>query len=338
MTDKKVDIYELTDIPGIGPISEKKLDDAGICGKRDVLVAGWIEIANVTGMERNKSEEVVAYCRKVLVGAGDQWKPEMTALEIYEKREKMLKISTSSKALDEMFDGGIEPRAITEFAGKFHSGKTQMSHNLTLTTLGDKRFIKGEQQPCVLYIDTEDTFRPKRLMEMAIARGVVKDVEEAKKEILPRVIVQRADSTAHLISIIKYSSHLIPELNIRMVIIDSAAALFRQTMQEMGDTGRKFRMMNHMLHALKGIAEVHDIPVIFINQMYDSIDQFSPGPKAYGGNVVAHAMTYRVVLRKKSKCWVATSEDFPDRPIEDVEFNITAKGIEDIRKKEKKDA
>jgi len=333
VTNKEVDIYALEDIPGIGPISVKKLDDAGICGKRDVLIAGWIEIAELTGMQRDKAEESVAYCRKILIDAGDQWKQNMNGAEIYKMREKMLKISTCSSALDVMFDGGIEPRAITEFAGKFHSGKTQMSHNLTLTVLNDKRFVKGEQQPCVLYIDTEGTFRPKRLLEMALARGVIKDKDEGLKDLLPRVIVQKADSTAHLISIIKYSSHLIPELNIRMVVVDSAASLFRQTMAEMGDTGRKFRMINKMVHGLMGISEVHNIPVIFINQMYDSIDQFNPGPKVYGGNVIGHAMTYRVILRKKSKCWVATSEDFPDRPIEDVEFNITAKGIEDISKK-----
>lgn len=44
-------------------------------------------------------------------------------------------------------------------------------------------------------------------------------------------------------------------------------------------------------------------------------------------------MTYRVKLRKKSKCWVATSDDFPDRPTEDIEFLITPKGIEDVKKK-----
>jgi len=331
----ELDIYRLKDIPGVGPIGEKKLEDAGICSKRDVLVAGWIEMAEFTGMERNKAEEAVAYCRKVLMDSGDQWKSEMTGAEIYELREKMHRFTTCSKAIDEMFEGGIEPRAITEFAGKFHSGKTQMSHNLTLTVLEDERFIKESgQKPCVLYLDTEGTFRPKRLVEMATARGFIKEDDvEARNELLGRVIVQKADSTAHLITIIKHSSHLMQELNIQLIVVDSAASLFRQTMAEMGDTGRKFRMINKMVHALQATAEVHNVPVIFINQMYDSVDQFNPGPKQYGGNVIGHAMTYRVVLRKKSKVWIATSEDFPDRPIEDVEFTITAKGIEDVKKK-----
>jgi len=340
--EKQLDIYDLEKIPGVGPISAQKLDNLGISSLRDVLVFGWIEVAEATGMERHKAEEAVAYCRKKLVESGDQWKTEMTGVEIYEMRAKMHKYSTSCKALDVAFEGGIEPRAITEFAGKFHSGKTQMSHNLTLTVLNDPTYVRkstdkklGDQKPTVLYIDTEDTFRPKRLIEMATERGVIDDTDEQWKELLGRVIVQKADSTAHLISIIKASSHLIPELNIQMVVIDSAAALFRQTMAEMGDAGRKFRMINKMNHALKAIAEVHNIPVIYINQMYDSMDQFSPGPKAYGGNVVAHAMTYRCFLRKKSKVWVATTEDFPDHPVEDIEFLITKKGIEDVRSKKK---
>ena len=76
--------------------------------------------------------------------------------------------------------------------------------------------------------------------------------------------------------------------------------------------------------------------MVFINQVYDSIDPYNPGQKTYGGNVIGHGMTYRITLKKKSKVWVATTADFPHKPIEDAEFLITDVGIEDVRKKEKK--
>ena len=118
MTKKReVDIYALEDSPGIGPIAVEKLDAAGITGKRDVLIAGWIEIAEITGMQRDKAEESVAYCRKVLIDAGDQWQQNMNGAEIYRMREKMMRVSTCSDALDEMFEGGIEHPATTRVAG-----------------------------------------------------------------------------------------------------------------------------------------------------------------------------------------------------------------------------
>lgn len=335
MAKKIIDVYDLKDIPNLGPISIEKLEMSDITSKRDILVFGWKELADITGMERTKAEESVEYCRKVLIEAGDQWDSEMTAYEILEKRKTLKHIPTGSKALDELLDGGVEARAITEFAGKFGSAKTQISHSLTVTALADETMINDKGvPPMVLYFDTEGTVRPDRMNEMALLRKLYDPAKpDALKNFLGRVIVQKADDPPQLVMKIESASHLMQELNIRLVIVDSGTALFRQMMPEMGDAGRKFRLLNKMVHRLKNLAEVHNVPVVFINQMYDSTDQYNPGPKQYGGNVVGHAMTYRVVLKKKSKVWSATAVDFPNKPVQDIEFLVTKAGITDVKGK-----
>ena len=95
-------------------------------------------------------------------------------------------------------------------------------------------------------------------------------------------------------------------------------------------------MLNKYVHLLGNISDIYSIPIIAINQVYDSPDPFNPGQKIYGGNVWGHAMTYRIGLRKKGKIWVATTIDFPHKPVEDALYDITKAGITDIKDKKKK--
>ena len=326
---KKTDLFSLKDVPKLGPIGIQKLEDAGIVSKTDMLVFTWTEIASVTGMTKEDSETAVQFCRDALQKSGDQWNTNMNAWELLEKRKGLKYWTTGSKAVDILIGGGIESRAVTEFSGKFRSGKTQISHSLACTIAMAPSENKHPNR--VLMIDTEDTCRPERLQEIILARDKKADV----KAVLENIIVQRPQDASHQIIIMENAVHLIKELNIKAIVIDSGTALFRQELSDFGQQGLKFRKLNKMVHLMKSTAEVFDIPVIVMNQVYDSSDPFSPGQKIYGGNVWGHAMTYRIALRKKGKMWVAQTYDFPHKPIEDEVFNVTAAGIVDVKEKKK---
>ena len=79
------------------------------------------------------------------------------------------RISTSSIELDKLLRGGIETKAVTEFYGDFGSGKTQMCHSLATIVSQDKS--KGGVNGKCIYIDTEGSFIPDRVSEIANARG-----------------------------------------------------------------------------------------------------------------------------------------------------------------------
>jgi DNA repair protein RadA len=331
MTKKKlIDIFNLKDVPKLGPIGIQKLENAGVFSKTDMLVFSWVDIAEWTGMTKDDAEAAVQYCRNTLQDAGIQPKTEMNGLQVLEEREKLKRWPTGSLAVDELI-GQIEAGSVTEFSGKFGSGKTQFSHSLCVTICMEDVDKKSPPNR-VLYIDTEGTFRPERIKEITEAR------KGDYKKVLENIIIMKAQDAAHQMVILENAVHLIEELNIKCVILDSATALFRQELAEYGAQGTKSRKLNKFVHLMSSIAEIFKIPVIAVNQVYDSSDPFSPGQKIYGGNVWGHAMTYRIGLKvkKKGREWLATTIDFPNKPVADALFVIKKEGIVDLKKKEPK--
>ena len=108
-----------------------------------------------------------------------------------ERRKDVGRITTGSSGLDELIGGGIETQSITEVFGEFGSGKSQISHELAVTVQlpPEKGGLSGD---CV-FIDTENTFRPERIKQ--IADGLELDVEE----VLTKIHIARAFNSSHQI-------------------------------------------------------------------------------------------------------------------------------------------
>lgn len=61
--------------------------------------------------------------------------------------------------------GGLETGSITEIFGEFRTGKTQICHTMAVTC--QLPISSGGAEGKCLYIDTEGTFRPERLVSIA---------------------------------------------------------------------------------------------------------------------------------------------------------------------------
>ena len=59
MEDIKLDSLE-----GVGPVTTRKLSDAGIHNMMDLIVRGPVEISSITGMEKDTAEKLVTKARK----------------------------------------------------------------------------------------------------------------------------------------------------------------------------------------------------------------------------------------------------------------------------------
>lgn len=88
-----------------------------------------------------------------------------TATMVHQQRQEIVFISTGCKGLDEILGGGMETGSITELYGEFRCGKTQLCHTLCVTCQLPTEHGGGEGK--ALYIDTEGTFRPGRLAQIA---------------------------------------------------------------------------------------------------------------------------------------------------------------------------
>ena len=329
-----MDELRLDSLEGVGPVTTKKLTDAGIHNIMDLLVRGPVEVSEITGMDKETAEKIVNKARQQLVEEGLIAKDFVSATEIYKRRQDIGKISTGTNCLDLLFDGGVETQALTEVYGEFGSGKTQFCHTMCVNVQKPKE--QGGQEGGVLYIDTENTFRPERIVSIAKANGM--DPEK----VLDRIIVARAYNSAHQILILEEAGPIIKEHNVKLIVADSAAGLFRAEYLGRGTLSERQQRLNKFVHLLVRTAETYNCAALATNQVMSSPDVFFGDPtRPIGGNIVAHTSTYRVYFKKSGKKRIARMVDSPHHPEQEVIFMLTEAGIsdpeEDTKKKKKEE-
>jgi len=247
-----------------------------------------------------------------------------TAQELYEKRKTMRKCTTGSKKLDEVLGGGIETQALTEFIGEFGSGKTQIC--LMLSVTAQLPAEQGGLEGNAAFIDTEGTFIPERVYQIASEIGV--DPAEAASKIL----LARAYNSSHQCLLIDKLFTLCKENNVKLIVVDSMISHFRGEYIGRETLSERQQKLNNYLHKLVRLAEAYNIAIVVTNQVQANPTTFFGDPnKPAGGNVMAHACTHRIFLRKGSKgSRIATVIDSPSLPEEKARFTVTEKGIVDL--------
>lgn len=312
-------VRKLEDIPGIGPVTAQKLRASGYFTVESIAVASSRELAEAINLSAEKAAELASAARDML-----EIKFQ-TAEELLQHRQQIARLSTGSKALDRLLGGGVESQAILELVGEYGTGKTQICHTLCATVQlpQDKDGLLGG----ALYIDTEGTFRPERLSQIAESQGLV------SAEVLKNVMVARAFNSDHQILIVEKLDELIPKKNIKLVVVDSVISHFRaEYLGRESLTERQQRLNNH-LHRLLRTAEVYNIPVVVTNQVLAVPDAFfGPAMRPAGGHVLAHLSTNRLFLRKgKGNVRIARIIDSPYLPEGECFFLINECGIGDVQ-------
>jgi DNA repair protein RadA len=317
-------IFEIDTLNDIGPATKTSLKEAGFRSIKDLVIRGPIDIAEATGIAIEKCILLCNRAREILEDIGVLDKPFTTANEIYEKRKLEYRISTGSKNLDELLDGGIETRAITELYGEYGTGKTQICHTLCVTVQQSKA---EDNISRALYIDTENTFRPERIASIASARKIDPRVA------LENVIVAKAYNSSHQEVIIQESPNVINLHNIKIMIVDSIVSHYRAEFLGRSVLSERQQRINRLLHILLRIAETCKIAVVITNQIQSSPDAIFGDPnKATGGNVMAHTSTYRLYLKKAGKNRIARMVDSPYHSEREILFTLNEQGIGDPQK------
>ncbi len=121
-SDKKK--YEfIEDLPGVGPATAQKLRELGYHTVESLAMATARELEPV-GVSEKKAFQIIEAARSSIGIAF------VRADELFKMRQSVLRLSTGSKALDKIVDGGLETQTITEFYGEYGSGKSQICHQL----------------------------------------------------------------------------------------------------------------------------------------------------------------------------------------------------------------
>jgi DNA repair protein RadA len=312
---KEKSIKELEDLPGIGPTTAEKLRASGIDNLDKVAIMTPNELNELAGV-------TVEAAKKAIQAAKESTTVNFeTGSAVYERRKEVGKIRTGSDDLDDLIGGGIEAGAITETYGRFASGKSQLGFQLSVNVQLPKD--KGGMAGSVLFIDTEGTFRPERIEAIAKAAGL--DPEKA----LENILVVRALTTEQQVLTVERADKLIIENNIKLIVVDSLMALFRSEFIGRGALGERQQKLNQHIHKLQMLADKYHLAVYITNQVMDNPGILFGDPTTpIGGNILAHAATTRLYLKKsKEDKRIARLVDSPNMPEGEAVMKITPSGI-----------
>jgi len=308
---------DIESLPGVGEKTLEKFIEAGYDNLMGIAAASAGELVAATGIGVDTANKIIVAARQKLKMGFE------SAKDVMKKREKLGKITTCSKALDTLLGGGIETQAITEMYGAFGSGKSQLAHQLAVSVQLPKE--KGGLNGKAIFIDTEQTFRPERIKQMAEGLGL--DPEKA----MENIFVARAYNSDHQVLLLDSAEDIIKKGEVKLIVIDSLTSSFRSDYTGRGTLADRQQKLNRHLHRLQRLADVYNLVVYVTNQVMARPDVLFGDPTApIGGHIVGHQATYRIYLRKsKEDRRIAKLIDSPNLPEGETIFRIVTEGVRD---------
>lgn len=304
---------------GISATDIKKLKAEGYYTVESVAYTPKKMLGNVKGITDTKVEKIQNAAFKLLGNMKFQ-----SASTFFEARQSIVKLTTGSSKLDELLGGGIETGSITEIFGEFRTGKTQICHTLCVTC--QFPVSAGGGEGCALYIDTEGTFRPERIVQICDRYGM------DFNDVLDNISFARAYSSDHQMKLLSEAAQMMTESRYALVVVDSATALFRSEYTGRGELSTRQQQLGKFMRELLQLCDIFGVAVVITNQVVSDPGgmSFVPTVKPIGGNIIAHASTTRIMLRKGSKnTRIAKIYDSPSLPESEQTFAITDSGIAD---------
>jgi DNA repair protein RadA len=306
---------ELEDLPGVGPATADKLVENGFESYQSIAVASPGEMSNTADIGESSAADIINAARDAADVGGFE-----TGATVLERRQEIGKLSWQIDEVDDLLGGGIETQSITEVYGEFGSGKSQVTHQMAVNVQLPAEY-GGLDGGCI-FVDSEDTFRPERIDDMV--RGLDDEIlanemerrgiegtpsdEEAMEQLvgafLDQIHVAKAFNSNHQILLAEKAKELAGEHEegewpIRIVCVDSLTAHFRAEYVGRGELADRQQKLNKHLHDLMRIGDLFNTAILVTNQVASNPDSYFGDPtQAIGGNILGHASTFRMYLRK----------------------------------------
>ncbi|KAH9292047.1 hypothetical protein KI387_010074 [Taxus chinensis] len=307
---------------GISATDIKKLKESGLCTVEAVAYSPKKELVQIKGLSDAKVDKIIEAASK-LVPMGFT-----SASQLHAQRLEIIQISSGSRDLDKILEGGIETGSITEIYGEFRCGKTQLCHTLCVTC--QLPLDQGGGEGKALYIDAEGTFRPQRLLQIAERFGL------NGADVLENVAYARAYNTDHQSRLLLEAASMMAETRFALMVVDSATALYRTDFVGRGELSARQMHLAKFLRSLQKMADEFGVAVVVTNQVVAQVDGSAmfagPQVKPIGGNIIAHASTTRLAFRKgrgeERICKVISSPCLPEA---EARFQISTEGVIDVK-------
>ena len=310
---------DLEDLPGVGPATAEKLEENGFDSYQGIAVASPGELSNTADIGESSAADIISAAREAADIGGFE-----TGAAVLERREQIGKLSWGVDEVDDLLGGGVETQSITEVYGEFGAGKSQVTHQLAVNVQLPAEH--GGLEGSAIFIDSEDTFRPERIEQMVA--GLDDDVLEDTMEfhdvaeegegdptdeamfddlvesVLDKIHVAKAFNSNHQILLAEKAQEIAGETQddefpVRLLAVDSLTAHFRAEYVGRGELADRQQKLNKHLHDLMRIGDLFNTAILVTNQVASNPDSYFGDPtQAIGGNILGHASTFRMYLRK----------------------------------------
>ena len=313
---RKYEVVE--DLPGVGPATAEKLKELGFNTIESLATATVRELVPA-GIGEKQAGKIIGEARDSISLSF------IRADELMKMKENALRLTSGSKAFDELIGGGLESQTITEFYGEYGVGKSILCHQLAINV--QLPVSRGGLDGGALYLDTEQTFRPEWIIRMA-SQANLDPVAAAQ-----RIIYSEAYNSDHQILLLEKADRVIKENNIRLIIIDSLTSHFRSEYIGREMLAERQQRLNNHMHRLIRLARGFNAVAVVTNQVMSKPDQFfANSVDAVGGHIVAHTSHTRIFLRRAASgpIRIARLVSSPYLPEGERIFKVTDGGIQDI--------
>ena len=306
---------DLQSLPGVGPATADKLTDAGFDSYQGLAVASPGELSNTADIGESTANDIIQAAREAADVGGFE-----SGAQVLERRQEIGKLTWGAGEVDDLLGGGVETQSITEVYGEFGSGKSQVTHQLSVNVQLPPEH--GGLRGSAMFIDSEDTFRPERIDDMVrglpdeAIEATIEDrdidgdpsdddaMQELVEDFLDKIHVAKAFNSNHQILLAEKAKELASdsqkeEFPIRLLSVDSLTAHFRAEYVGRGELAERQQKLNKHLHDLMRIGDLHNTAVVVTNQVASNPDSYFGDPtQPIGGNILGHTSTFRIYLRK----------------------------------------
>jgi DNA repair protein RadA len=311
--------YErLEDLPSIGPATAQKLRELGFNTVESLATATNKEL-EPAGISEKKAIEIIRIARSTLSLTF------IRADELLKMRQNVLRLTTGSKAVDEILGGGLETQTITEIYGEYGSGKSQLCHQMCVNV--QLPIERGGLNGSALYVDSENTFRTERIVQMA------KHIGLGPEDVVKNIVFAEAFTSDHQMLLLESADKIIKENNIRLIVVDSLTAHFRSEYLGREMLAERQQKLNKHMHRLIRLARAFNAVAVVTNQVMAKPDVFfGDAVHPVGGHIVAHTSHTRLYLRKSPRgpTRIARLVSSPYLPEGERVFKVTENGVEDV--------
>ena len=340
---------DLQDLPGVGPATAEKLKENGFDGYQGIAVASPGELSNTADIGESSAADIINAAREAADIGGFE-----SGSEVLERREKIGKLTWGVEEVDELLGGGVETQSITEVYGEFGSGKSQVTHQLSVNVQLPREH--GGLEGSAIFVDSEDTFRPERIEDMVhgLADEIIEDtmvlhgvadedtadagddalLDDLLETILDKIHVAKAFNSNHQILLAEKAQEIASESQdgefpVRILCVDSLTAHFRAEYVGRGELAQRQQKLNKHLHDLMRVGDLNNTAVIVTNQVAANPDSFFGDPtQPIGGNILGHTSTFRMYLRKsKANKRIVRLVDAPNLADGEAVMRVTGDGL-----------